>query len=279
MRKRVLMPQEEKELHKLCKDIEKNYKINTSCEQTQDTEEKRQKAAEGVVVGRCKEKIKPKNNKELTCFLEIWLTEKAEQQLALTILKKEKKATWFRELETKIISEPLARKIRQELMKVEKNLYVAKIPIQPVSNDKKKKEWILFKKSGKTKVGRISKKRVKNKIKIEHWNRDDDKENSIQEGPKLKRCQGCNDEQKKQSRGCLLQRNFKSNKKAIIKKLIGKSNEKKERELLVPIKLFNFKPSINKVTTEQLKKEPAVSYLVIEPLKERILKECIKGKE
>ncbi|CAG8845765.1 13684_t:CDS:2, partial [Gigaspora margarita] len=168
--------------------------------------------------------------------------------------------TWFRELETKIISEPLTRKIQQELIKVGKNLYVAKIPMQPVSNDKRKKEWILFKKSGKTEVGRISKKRVKNKIEIEHWNRDDDKENSIQEG-------------------CFLQRNFKSNKKAIDKKLISKSNEKEKRELLVPIKLFNFKPSINEVTTEQLKKEPAVSYLVIEPLEERILKECIKGKE
>ncbi|CAG8814188.1 31596_t:CDS:2 [Gigaspora margarita] len=42
IRKRVLMPQEEKKLHELCKDIEKNYEINTSCEQTQDTEEKRQ---------------------------------------------------------------------------------------------------------------------------------------------------------------------------------------------------------------------------------------------
>ncbi|CAG8856334.1 34903_t:CDS:2, partial [Gigaspora margarita] len=58
-------------------------------------------------------------------------------------------------------------------------------------------------------------------------------------------CQDCNDEQKEQSRGCLLQKNFKSNKKAIDKKLVGKSNEKGERELLVPIKLFNFKLSIN----------------------------------
>ncbi|CAG8856830.1 6818_t:CDS:1, partial [Gigaspora margarita] len=107
----------------------------------------------------------------------------------------------------------------------------------------------------------------------------DDKENSIQKGPKLKRCQGCNDKQKEQSRGCLLQRNFKSNKKAIDKKLISKSNEKKKHELLVPIKLFNFKPSINEITTEQLKKELAVSYLVIELLEEKILKECIKGKE
>ncbi|CAG8767821.1 5267_t:CDS:2 [Gigaspora margarita] len=41
IRKRVQMLQAEKELHKLCKDIEKNYKINTSCEQTQDTEEKK----------------------------------------------------------------------------------------------------------------------------------------------------------------------------------------------------------------------------------------------
>ncbi|CAG8802914.1 26383_t:CDS:1, partial [Gigaspora margarita] len=148
-----------------------------------------------------------------------------------------------------------------------------------MSNDKRKKEWILFKESGKTEVGRISKKRVKNKIEIEYWNRDDNKENSIQEGSKLKRYQDCNDEQKEQSRGCLLQRNFKSNKKAIDKKLIGKSNEKGERELLVPIKLFNFKPFINEVTTEQLKKEPVVSYLAIEPLEERILRECIKGKE
>ncbi|CAG8806651.1 23184_t:CDS:2, partial [Gigaspora margarita] len=126
---------------------------------------------------------------------------------------------------------------------------------------------------------RISKKRDKNKIEIEHWNRDNNKKNFIQEGPKLKRCQGCNDEQKEQSRGCLFQRNFKSNKKAIDKKLIEKSNEKGERELLVLIKLFNFKPSINEVTTEQIKKEPAVSYLVIELLEERMLKECIKGKE
>ncbi|CAG8816479.1 23298_t:CDS:2, partial [Gigaspora margarita] len=39
MRKRVLILQEEKELHELCKDIEKNYEIDTFCEQTQDTEE------------------------------------------------------------------------------------------------------------------------------------------------------------------------------------------------------------------------------------------------
>ncbi|CAG8855775.1 10016_t:CDS:2, partial [Gigaspora margarita] len=122
-----------------------------------------------------------------------------------------KKATWFRDLETKIISEPLTRKIQQELIKVGKNLYAAKISIQP---------------------------------------RNDDKENSIQEGPKLKRCQSCNDEQKEQSRGCLFQRNFKSNKKAIDKKLIKK-----------------------------IKKELAISYLVIEPLEKRILKECIKNKE
>ncbi|CAG8508121.1 21463_t:CDS:2 [Gigaspora margarita] len=113
-----------------------------------------------------------------------------------------------------------------------------------MSNDKRKKEWILFKESGKTEVGRISKKRDKNKIKIEHWNRDDD-----------------------------------LYKKAIDKKLIRKSNKKVEHELLVPIKLFNFKLSINEVTTKQIKKEPAVSYLVIELLEERMLKECIKGKE
>ncbi|CAG8814404.1 9707_t:CDS:2 [Gigaspora margarita] len=41
IRKRVLMLQEEKELHKLCKDIEKNYEIDTSCEHTQDIEEKK----------------------------------------------------------------------------------------------------------------------------------------------------------------------------------------------------------------------------------------------
>ncbi|CAG8811379.1 44796_t:CDS:2, partial [Gigaspora margarita] len=51
---------------------------------------------------------------------------------------------------TKIISEPLTRKIQQELIKVGKNLYAAKILMQPVSNDKRKKEWILFKESGKT---------------------------------------------------------------------------------------------------------------------------------
>ncbi|CAG8772337.1 528_t:CDS:2, partial [Gigaspora margarita] len=115
--------------------------------------------------------------------------------------------------------------------------------MQPINNDKRKKEWILFKESGKTEVGRISKKRVKNKIEIEHWNKGDDKENFIQEGLKLKRCQ------------------------------------EREHELLVPIKLFNFKPSINEITTEQLKKEPAILYLAIEPLEERILKECIKSKK
>ncbi|CAG8816832.1 24313_t:CDS:2 [Gigaspora margarita] len=41
IRKRVLIPQEEKELHKLYKDIEKNYEINTLCEQAQDIERKR----------------------------------------------------------------------------------------------------------------------------------------------------------------------------------------------------------------------------------------------
>ncbi|CAG8802942.1 27514_t:CDS:2, partial [Gigaspora margarita] len=183
MRKRVLMPQEEKELYKLCKDIEKNYEIDTSYEQTQDTEEKRYK-----------------NHKRATD-------------------KKDSTRT-YEGGEKPLCSEN----------------------------------------SNTTHKG-------------------DDKENSIQEGPKLKRCQGCNDEQKEQSRGCLLQRNFKSNKKAIDKKLISKSNEKEERELLVPIKLFNFKPFINEVTTEQLKKKPAISYLAIEPLEERILKECIKGKE
>ncbi|CAG8767824.1 5268_t:CDS:2 [Gigaspora margarita] len=70
-----------------------------------------------------------------------------------------KKATWFRDLETKIISELMTKKIRQELIK----------------------------ESGKTEVGRISKKRDKNKIEIEHWNKDNNKKNSIQEDPKLKR--------------------------------------------------------------------------------------------
>ncbi|CAG8806921.1 3218_t:CDS:2 [Gigaspora margarita] len=55
-----------------------------------------------------------------------------------------------------------------------------------MSNDKRKKEWILFKESSKT--------------------------------------------EKEQSRSCLLQRNFKSNKKAIDKKLIRKSNEKGEHK-------------------------------------------------
>ncbi|CAG8787574.1 26319_t:CDS:2 [Gigaspora margarita] len=41
IRKRVLMSQEEKELYKLYKDIEKNYEIDTSCKQIQDTEEKK----------------------------------------------------------------------------------------------------------------------------------------------------------------------------------------------------------------------------------------------
>ncbi|CAG8822621.1 40360_t:CDS:1, partial [Gigaspora margarita] len=59
--------------------------------------------------------------------------------------------TWFRELETKIISEPLTKKIRQELIKVGKNLYVTKILIQPVSNDKEKKSGSYLKKVAKLK--------------------------------------------------------------------------------------------------------------------------------
>ena len=130
----------------------------------------------------------------------------------------------------------------------------------------------------KLKQAGYQKKELRTKSK-QSENIDNDKENSIQEDPKLKRYQGCNNEQKKQSRGCLLQRNFKNNKKAIDKKLISKSNKKGERELLVSIKLFNCKLSINEVTTEQIKKKPAVLYLAIELLEERILKKCIKGKE
>ncbi|CAG8790012.1 11049_t:CDS:2 [Gigaspora margarita] len=168
IRKRVLMPQEEKELHKLCKDIEKNYEIDTSCGQILDTEEKR-------------------------CNLEnIWKLLQKNYLVQRLRDKNHKQAT--------------DKKDSTKTYKGGKKPLCSKISMQPISNDKRKKEWILFKESSKT--------------------------------------EGCNDEQKEQSRGCLLQKNFKNNKKAIDKKLIGKNKKRTSRPI----------PSDRAIRRENIKK-------------------------
>ena len=111
------------------------------------------------------------------------------QQLKYTRREKRKGRipSWFTKLEEKTLKRKDSREL-QDIYKVERpNRSASKLRPKEISEDKRKKEWFLFKKDGKLHIGKTIRK-TKKSVVATHW-----KENKHAiEGQSFLKCERCN---------------------------------------------------------------------------------------
>jgi len=127
---------------------------------------------------------------------------------------KGKMANWFKSLENKVLENKTKRTIKKEFGSNKPNDLFILANLKNISNDKRKQEWILFKKGDEkeAKVGRIIKKIRHNLFEIEHYEKtteDDCKQTSISP------CTGCRWSQEKENNKCILTKRFRRIKRSL----------------------------------------------------------------
>ena len=102
-------------------------------------------------------------------------------------LSKGKKAEWFKELEAKVLEEVGSRKVKSCFDTKERNVQALEVGWSKLSNDRRRKEWIIYGLPEDKKVGRIRTKEGK-KVQVEHWKMQDiDREVAT----KIEECSRC----------------------------------------------------------------------------------------
>ena len=133
--------------------------------------------------------------------------------------KRGKVAAWYRELEEKVLENPLKREIKKEFRKGAENYLGAQDLLEEVTTDKRKQEWVVYEDSPnkKKRVGRIRKKN-ENSVLVEHW------ENKENEGKQevISRCEGCSINKERRHRECKAWQPKKKVLGAISKNCLGK---------------------------------------------------------
>ena len=78
-------------------------------------------------------------------------------------------ANWFKNLENKMLEDHKTRTVKEEFRKAQNSMFIMP-ELTNISYDKRKQEWIIFKKGGRkeTQIGKIIKKMKESQHKIEH---------------------------------------------------------------------------------------------------------------
>jgi hypothetical protein len=113
--------------------------------------------------------------------------------------KKRKKATWYKEIEEKVLISKEKREVKDEYKTGIENLLGMKNSLEEISSDKRKREWIIYEDSNskRKKVGRVQKKKG-NSILVEHWKNKENEENREE----IRKCEGCLSNKEKAYKEC-----------------------------------------------------------------------------
>jgi ribonuclease HI len=116
-----------------------------------------------------------------------------------------RKPNWFKVIENKVIELSITRKIRKEYQILAPNRNALNCEKVKISQDRRKKEWIIFQAERKWEVGKVIKKESKSNL-IEHWEEDKSKPygNMI-----FKKCKGCA-QGKRNDTSCIIRRSNRS---------------------------------------------------------------------
>src|SRR5260363_311972 len=186
-----------------------------------------------------------------------------------------KKATWFSQLEQELIAEALeTREIKDKYKKAGTNCQFCKAELRNISYDKRRKDWIIF--STKSiqedyEFARILKKNENKTMLLQHWVRS---EEPGRQGYRLKECQGCELTEGKKERKCILTKAFKSNKRAIDKRLLQKSkeNDGTQYELVCDIAhLVPFEKAI--LSTDRKLEEQPIPMVIVKLYEEELIED------
>src|SRR5438132_7469877 len=82
--------------------------------------------------------------------------------------RKGRKPNWFKTLEDKVIEQSTTRKIKEEYQITAPNRSAITCKKEKISQDRRKKEWIIFKKERGWEAGKVIKKEHESNM-IEHW--------------------------------------------------------------------------------------------------------------
>jgi hypothetical protein len=111
---------------------------------------------------------------------------------------KGKKAEWFKVIELAVLIRPESREIRKQYRTIRQNTQAMQIRWECISEDKRRKEWIIHGAQNNRQLGKIVKKKKK-KILIEHWQMQS-KEGEL--AIEINRCKGCMREEECQKDSC-----------------------------------------------------------------------------
>ena len=81
---------------------------------------------------------------------------------------KGKKAEWFKRIEEKVLDKPERREVKELFRTEGHNTQAIKIKWGSLSEDRRKKEWIVYGAKGDRQLGKVVRKKKK-KVLIEHW--------------------------------------------------------------------------------------------------------------
>ncbi|CAG8856165.1 29383_t:CDS:1, partial [Gigaspora margarita] len=108
------------------------------------------------------------------------------------------KARWFETIEKSIIDDIQSRKLKNEFRSQQENVLSMKIKIASLTNDKRKREWVVIdKENNKIIIGKVHKKK-KSQVLVSHWTMRE-VGNSEQ---KLVECTSCDQNQKENTILC-----------------------------------------------------------------------------
>jgi hypothetical protein len=183
---------------------------------------------------------------------------------------KGKKAEWFKEIESKVLEEPMNRRIKEHFKTNRHNIQAMKMVWKTMSKDKRRKEWIIYGTQEDRQLGKIIKKKKK-KVLLEHWQMQNN-ENEI--ATEISRCNGCTEEDKQKEDSCWQW--IRINNK--IKVVPDTSIEKRNSKIKIAIDQLIGKTEIEKLkeSEQQLEGLTMLEGLEIEIIKRQKLSENVK---
>jgi hypothetical protein len=100
---------------------------------------------------------------------------------------KGKKAEWFKAIESKVLNSSESRVVQSCFKTDEQNTQAMQVKWEQISEDKRRKEWVIHGTRDYRQLGKVVKKKKK-KVLIEHWQMKG-KENEV--ATEIKKCEGC----------------------------------------------------------------------------------------
>jgi len=176
-------------------------------------------------------------------------------------LSKGKKAEWFKAIESRVLNSPESRVVQRYFKTDEQNTQAMQVKWEQISEDKRRREWIIYGTQDHRQLEKVVKKKKK-KVLIEHWQMEC-KENEV--ATEIKRCEGCIREEDWIGNSCQQWTRLNKNIHVIPDRLVSKSTN----QIKIMIDQITNKTETNKSKISECKLE---GLIMIEELEIEIIK-------